>query len=171
MDLFESIHLYDGVIESCMLLGKLTQAESLIRGRMAEKPNDPKLLCMLADCTRDISLYEQAWEASLHTYPRAQRSLANYKMQRQQHRDAIPHFQLALDINPMFPEEWYAMGFCAIEIKDFATAAMAFSRTVSFDPEVSNQHAPTRIGIKACACTYTSACACAIHLILADVNL
>jgi tetratricopeptide (TPR) repeat protein len=138
LDLFESIHLYDGVIESCMLLGKLTQAEELIRKRLEEQPESPKFLCLLADCTRDISLYEKAWEASAHTYPRAQRSLANFKMQRQQYAEAIPHFQLALNLNPVFPAEWYAMGFCAIEIKDFDTATAAFSRTVSMDPEYAN---------------------------------
>lgn len=138
LDLFESIHLYDGVIESCMLLGKLTQAEQIIRQKLAEKPDSPKFLCLLADCTRDITHYEKAWEASAHTYPRAQRSLANFKMQRQQYSAAIPHFQLALDLNPVFPAEWYAMGFCAIECRDFETAAMAFSRTVAFDPEYAN---------------------------------
>ncbi len=115
LDLFESIHLYDGIIESCMLLGKLTQAEELIRARLAEKPSEPKFLCLLADCTRDPALYEQAWESSLHSYPRAQRSLANFKMGRGLHREALPDFQLALEIHPVFPEEWYAMGFCAIE--------------------------------------------------------
>lgn len=138
LDLFESISAYDGIIESCMLLGKITQAETLIRDRLKEKPADPKLLCLLADCTRDISFYEQAWEVSAHTYPRAQRSLANFKMGRGLHAEAIPHFQRALDINPVFPAEWYAMGFCAIQTRQFELATSAFSRTVSFDPEYAN---------------------------------
>lgn len=138
LDIFITISAYDGVIESCMLLGKLTQAEELIRQRLEEKPEDPKLLCLLADCTRDITHYERAWEVSKQTYPRAQRSLANYKMQRGLHADAIPHFQLALDINPVFPAEWYAMGWCAMQISAHDVAAVAFSRTVSFDPEYAN---------------------------------
>jgi len=138
LDIFESIHLYDGIIESCMLLGKLTQAEELIRARLAEKPREPKFLCLLADCTRDTSLYEQAWEASGRSYPRAQRSLANFKMGRGLHREALPHFQLALDLNPVFPAEWYAMGFCALECREWGVASVAFSRTVSFDPEYGN---------------------------------
>lgn len=121
-----------------MLLGKITQAESLIRERLKEKPADPKLLCLLADCTRDISFYEQAWEVSAHTYPRAQRSLANFKMGRGLHAEAIPHFQRALDLNPVFPAEWYALGFCAIQTRQFELATAAFSRTVSFDPEYAN---------------------------------
>lgn len=138
LDLFLSISAFDGVIESSMLLGKLTQAEAIIHERLREKPDEPKLLCLLADCTRDITHYERAWEVSNHTYPRAQRSLANYKMNRGLHAEAIPHFQLALDINPVFPSEWYAMGWCAMQIHDYSIAAQAFSRTVSFDPEYAN---------------------------------
>ena len=138
LDLFLSIGSYDGVIESAMLLGKITQAEELIRQQLSLRPNQPKLLCLLADCTRDIQYYEQAWETSNHTYPRAQRSLANFKMNRGLHGEAIPHFQLALDINPVFPSEWYAMGWCAMQVKDFSIAAQAFSRTVAFDPEYAN---------------------------------
>jgi len=46
------------------------------------------------------------------------------------------------------------MGFCAIEIKDFATAAMAFSRTVSFDPEVRmHMRAIFHLQCSGCACS------------------
>jgi len=134
LDLYEEVEMWDKIIECCVLLGRQAKAEEMIRARLAIAP-EPMLWCLLGDCTRDISHYDTAWELSKHRYPRAQRSLARHKLDQQQFAEAIKHYQLALDINPMFPQEWFAQGWCAIQVKDWQVAINAFNRTVSMEPE------------------------------------
>lgn len=58
------------------LLGKKHTAEALVRQRLEEEPESPKLLCTLGDITGDLSLHEKAWEVSGGRFARAQRTLA-----------------------------------------------------------------------------------------------
>ena len=74
-----------------------------------------------------------------------------------QYAECIAHYKTALEINPYargeavcaatrqllgwlsrryFPTAWFAMGFAAIELNDFHTAVLAFTRTVAIEPEV-----------------------------------
>lgn len=58
------------------MLGKAHAAEAMVRERLQEGPDSPRLLCTLGDITGDLSLHERAWEASGCKYVRAQRTLA-----------------------------------------------------------------------------------------------
>ena len=138
MTLYESAHLWDGLIETCIALGRKARAEELIRQRLAAPtPSLPlaKLHCLLGDVLDDPVHYREAWTVSEHAYPRAQRSLAKWHRERQEHAAACDAYQLALAINPAFPGEWFALGFCAIELRRFELAIIAYNRVTALDPE------------------------------------
>jgi hypothetical protein len=86
----------------------------------------------------DVSLYEKAWEMSRHTFARAKRCWGNTLLFRKQYKECVPHLLTALELNPLFPKEWFACGYAALESGEFKVAAECFSRVVSLDPQVIN---------------------------------
>jgi tetratricopeptide (TPR) repeat protein len=135
LQLYESILYWDGIIELSIGLGRKTRAEQFIQQQRKVYGDTPKLLCLLGDLTENSDYYEQAWGLSKQSYPRAQRSLAKLKRTKEQFQEAIHHYQLALSLNPVFPSEWFALGFCCLQVKDYDLASTAFARTVALDPE------------------------------------
>lgn len=52
-----------------------------------------------------------------------------------QQPQAAQHWELALGVNPLHPEGWFALGYCALKQRDFARAAQAFSRCAQQQPD------------------------------------
>ena len=139
LELYESMRWYDGIIEMLILLGRHTEAETIIRQRLTQQET-PKLYCLLGDVLNDPQQYEHAWTLSHESYPRAQRSLARYYRLKSEYTIAIKHYQLALSINSIFPMEWFALGHCALSVKDYTLAIHAFNQTMVFDPEYADAY-------------------------------
>ena len=137
LEMYESMQWMDGIIEMNVALQRRSVAEDLIRSRLATTPT-PKLHCLLADLTGDISYYESAWQLSHCSYPRAQRSLARQYRDKQQWASSISHSQLALQLNPVFPMEWFSVGHCHMQMDQYVEAAVAFAKVVSYDPDYAD---------------------------------
>ena len=137
LELFESMQWMDGIIEMNVALQRRSIAEDLIRSRLASAPT-PKLHCLLADLTGDITQYEAAWQLSNSSYPRAQRSLARQYRDKQEWAASIAHSQLALRLNPVFPMEWFSVGHCHLQLSQFEEAAVAFAKVVSYNPDYAD---------------------------------
>ena len=137
LDLYDSMQWMEGIIEMNVALQRRSIAEDLIRTRLAAAPT-PKLHCLLADLTGDTAQYETAWELSKQSYPRAQRSLARHARDKQQWADSIAHSQLALQLNPVAPMEWFSVGHCHMRVAQYADAAVAFAKVVSYDPDYAD---------------------------------
>ena len=137
LDLYDSMQWMEGIIEMNVALQRRSIAEDLIRSRLTSTPT-PKLHCLLADLTGDITQYETAWQLSNHSYPRAQRSLARHYRDKQQWAASISHSQLALQLNPVFPMEWFSVGHCHLQLSQYTEAAVAFAKVVSYDPDYAD---------------------------------
>ena len=48
---------------------------------------------------------------------------------------AAQHWELALGVNPLHPEGWFALGYCALKRRNFVRAAQAFSRCAQQQPD------------------------------------
>ena len=48
---------------------------------------------------------------------------------------AAQHWELALGVNPLHPEGWFSLGYCALKQQDFARALQAFSRCAQQQPD------------------------------------
>ena len=51
------------------------------------------------------------------------------------HVQAAQHWELALRVNPLHPEGWFSLGYCALKQKDFSRALQAFSRCAQQQPD------------------------------------
>ncbi|KAL3155216.1 hypothetical protein ABBQ32_013155 [Trebouxia sp. C0010 RCD-2024] len=135
MGVFEEEELWDSLIICYRLLQKLPQAQELVQARLQVTPDDASLLCALGDITLEDKHYHQAWEASKGRSTRAQRSLAR-SAQRQQHWDqAEGHWEKALGLNPLFPQGWFALGYCCLKTKNQQRALQAFTRCAQQEPD------------------------------------
>jgi tetratricopeptide (TPR) repeat protein len=137
LDLYRSIHEYEKIIQCLISNKRLTDAEELIRAELKSQPNNPALWCHLGEVTNDVSHYATAWEISGRRHGAAQRALGTDKRIRGRHEEAIGHYRLALEVNSAMPDQWFALGFCALEIKDYDTAVQAFGSAVGLQPDYS----------------------------------
>eukprot|EP00899_Mesostigma_viride_P027834 jgi/Mesvir1/8235/Mv12517-RA.1 len=144
LSLFESLSLWDHAISCYRLLGKVNQCLHVVRERLSVAPDDPRLLCILGDLTKDDSCYLAAWDKSGKHYTRAKRSLARTAHERGEYEASVGHWEDALAINPLYPDAWFSLGYAAIKSNQFDKALHAYTRCTQLDPE--NAEAWNNIG-------------------------
>lgn len=83
--IYEELDCWEEMVTCYIRTGRRTKVAEMLRLRLEEE-RSPRLLCILADVTNDISLYEQAWQLSGQRYSRAQRSLAEHYFAKDQVR-------------------------------------------------------------------------------------
>ena len=150
LQVYQQWDLWDEVIDCHRLMGNMPRAERLVLERLQQCGRTPRLLCVLADVraflpgrsanaaedTDPVSaLYAEAWRVSDERYARAQRSLARWAMRHGRHADAVRHWQLALALNPLYPDGWMALGYSAQQLGQWDTAAAAYTRVVQCEPD------------------------------------
>ena len=91
----------------------------------------PLVLTVLGEQKKDKSILEQAWELSNHHMSRAKRSLAKLYIAESNWKDAIENYEIALRLNPLYPEAQYTLGCAYMRIEDFNNAIKAFQEVVS----------------------------------------
>ncbi|KAL2347131.1 hypothetical protein Fmac_001131 [Flemingia macrophylla] len=132
---FEDLELWDNLIYCYSLLEKKATAVELIRKRLSERPNDPRLWCSLGDTTANDACYEKALEVSNNRSARAKRSLARSAYNRGDYETSKILWESAMSMNSMYPDGWFALGAAALKAQDIEKALDAFTRAVQLDPE------------------------------------
>ncbi|KAM7267769.1 hypothetical protein ACFE04_009935 [Oxalis oulophora] len=135
LTIFESLELWDILIHCNCLLGKKAAAVELIKSRLTEVPNDPRLWCSLGDVTLDDSCYEKAVEVSGDSSARAKRSLARSAYNRGEYEKSKNLWMSAMAMNSLYPDGWFALGSAALKARDMDKAVDGFSRAVQLDPD------------------------------------
>ncbi|OIW21816.1 hypothetical protein TanjilG_11551 [Lupinus angustifolius] len=135
LKVFEDLELWDNLIHCYCLLEKKATAVELIRKRLSERPNDPRLWCSLGDTTTNDACYEKALEVSNNRSARAKRSLARSAYNRGDYETSKILWESAMSMNSMYPDGWFAFGAAALKARDIEKALDAFTRAVQLDPD------------------------------------
>eukprot|EP01024_Parvocaulis_polyphysoides_P068142 TRINITY_DN8263_c0_g1_i1.p1 TRINITY_DN8263_c0_g1~~TRINITY_DN8263_c0_g1_i1.p1 ORF type:complete len:706 (-),score=109.64 TRINITY_DN8263_c0_g1_i1:243-2237(-) len=118
LDTFAALELWDDLILCYTLLKKKETAEAIVMNRLAITPDNPKLLCCLADLkqgTEAEELYLNAWNLSGQRYPRAKRALGRRSLSQKHYKQAGDHLHDALSISPLHAEAWFSLGYCRMK--------------------------------------------------------
>ncbi|KAI1474897.1 hypothetical protein F4774DRAFT_399096 [Daldinia eschscholtzii] len=99
--------------------------------RSPPPPNAPRLFCILGDIEDDPKHYQRAWEISNRRFARAQRSLGELYLRKQEWEKAREAYKLAVGVNRLSPEMWSRLGDIELRLGNFADAAEAFQRAIS----------------------------------------
>ncbi|EGO58545.1 hypothetical protein NEUTE1DRAFT_77909 [Neurospora tetrasperma FGSC 2508] len=99
--------------------------------RVPPPPNAPRLFCILGEMEDKPEHYERAWEISGQRYARAQKSLGEYWLSKQQIFKARDAYRKAVVVNRMSSELWNRLGDISLRLGDFAEAAESFSRGIA----------------------------------------
>ncbi|KFA61677.1 hypothetical protein S40285_03467 [Stachybotrys chlorohalonatus IBT 40285] len=94
-------------------------------------PNAPRLWCILGDLEDEPAHYERAWIVSNNRFARAQKSLAEYYLQKKDLHKALDAYKKATHINRFSPDMWGRLGDINLRLGDFHGAAEAFTRSIS----------------------------------------
>ncbi|KAI0880590.1 uncharacterized protein GGS22DRAFT_174773 [Annulohypoxylon maeteangense] len=99
--------------------------------RSPPPPNSSRLFCILGDIENDPQHYHRAWEISNRRFARAQRSLGELHLQKQEWKEAREAYLLAVGVNRLSPEMWNRLGDIELRLGNFPDAAEAFQRAIS----------------------------------------
>ncbi|CAA7392042.1 unnamed protein product [Spirodela intermedia] len=132
---FEDLELWDDLIYCYRLLEKKSAAVDLIRARLDETPDDPRLWCSLGDVTNNDAHYQKALEVSNNKSARAKRSLARSAYNRGDYETSKTLWESAMAVNSLYPDGWFALGAAALKARDIDKALDAFTRAVQLDPD------------------------------------
>ncbi|CAL5417907.1 unnamed protein product [Camellia sinensis] len=132
---FEDVELWDNLIYCYRLLEKKAAGADLIKMRLSEMPNDPRLWCSLGDITNNDACYEKALEVSGNRSARAKRSLARSAYNRGDYEKSKILWASAMALNSLYPDGWFALGAAALKARDVEKALDAFTSAVQLDPE------------------------------------
>ncbi|KAF3455579.1 hypothetical protein FNV43_RR00212 [Rhamnella rubrinervis] len=135
VEIYEDLELWDNLILCYRLMEKKGAAVELIKVRLSERPNDPRLWCSLGDVTNNDSCYEKALEVSNNRSARAKRSLARSAYNRGDYETSKILWESAMALNSLYPDGWFALGAAALKAKDVEKALDSFTRAVQLDPE------------------------------------
>ncbi|KAI0376317.1 hypothetical protein F5Y04DRAFT_266707 [Hypomontagnella monticulosa] len=94
-------------------------------------PNAPRLFCILGDIEEDAAHYQRAWEISGRRYARAQRSLGELHLRKQEWKEAREAYKLAVGVNRLSPEMWSRLGDIELRLGNFPDAAEAYQRAIA----------------------------------------
>ncbi|GMY12667.1 tetratricopeptide repeat protein 27 homolog [Fagus crenata] len=133
--IFEDLELWDNLIFCYRLLEKKAAAVELIKKRLSEMPNDPRLWCSLGDVTNNDACYEKAIEVSNDKSARAKRSLARSAYNRGDYETSKILWESAMALNSLYPDGWFALGAAALKARDIQKALDGFTRAVQLDPD------------------------------------
>lgn len=99
--------------------------------RVPPPPNAPRLFCILGEMEDKPEHYERAWEISGCRYARAQKSLGEYWLSKQDIFKARDAYRKAVVVNRMSSELWNRLGDISLRLGDFSEAAESFSRGIA----------------------------------------
>lgn len=133
-EVFETLSLWDEVIDCHRLMGNVERARSLIEERLETEGQRPRLLCAMGEVTRDDSWFVKAWEASGGRYAKAKRLEGQMLVEKGKYAEAVPCFEDALKVNFLYPEAWFTLAHAAQKIGNNAKVAQALTTAVQLDP-------------------------------------
>jgi tetratricopeptide (TPR) repeat protein len=95
-----------------------------------EEPS-PLVCTILGEQKKDKDMLEKAWKLSNNRASRPKRSLGMLYLKESNWNKAIENLEIAVRINPLYPEAQYALGCAFMRIENFEKAISAFQEVVS----------------------------------------
>ncbi|KAI5856759.1 hypothetical protein GGS23DRAFT_601024 [Durotheca rogersii] len=99
--------------------------------RSPPPPNAPRLFCILGDIENDPQHYHRAWNISKQRFSRAQRSLGELHLRKQEWSQARDAYALAVSVNRLSLDMWGRLGDIELRLGHYGDAAEAFQRAIS----------------------------------------
>lgn len=98
--------------------------------RTPPPPNAARLWCILGDLEENPGHYQRAWDVSDHRFARAQKSLGEYYLQRQDWVKALAAYKMATAVNRLSSDMWSRFGDINLRLGRFDDAAEAYGRAI-----------------------------------------
>ncbi|EQK99750.1 hypothetical protein G6O67_004225 [Ophiocordyceps sinensis] len=99
--------------------------------------NAPRLWCILGDLEDEPGHYQRAWEISNRRFARAQKSLGEHYLQRQDWHKAHAAYKMATTVNRLSPDMWGRLGDINLRLGQFDEAAEAYGRSISSSTDMA----------------------------------
>jgi len=134
-ELFEEIERWDDVVECYRRAGKENKAEEVIRRRLEEAEETPRMWAALGDIKNDPEYYRKALQLSNGKFSGAYVALGKFHSDKGELNEARDFFKEAVRLKPLSSHVWFRLGTICMALKDWELALLAFSKVVQQEPE------------------------------------
>ena len=135
-EIFVDLELWDEVVECYRAAGKESQAEKIVRQRLAEAET-PRMWAALGDLTKDPECFHKALEISNGRFASAHVALGLYYYEKGDLRASAYSYKEALKVKPLQPAVWFRLGTVCMRLDEWDDALVAFTEVVQQEPDVS----------------------------------
>ncbi len=135
LDIALRLRQWDDVIHCYHLLQLRHKAAEVIREQL-EKKETAMLYCMLGDATDELEHYHKALEMTGGRSSRAHRALGFHYYYRKDYVTAVEHMKKSLELCSFQLQLLLRLGYAALEVEDWETAAMAYRKYCVYESDV-----------------------------------
>jgi len=129
------LELWETVIDCYHRIELRHKAAEVIRAKMSQMGESPRLLCMLGDATDDEECYRRALTLSQGKSARALKSLGLRAYADKDYPRCIEYFTKSVEINRFQLTVLARLGYAAMQVEDWKAGAKAYREYCSFDSE------------------------------------
>uniref|UniRef100_T1J972 Uncharacterized protein n=1 Tax=Strigamia maritima TaxID=126957 RepID=T1J972_STRMM len=139
LEIYLRLEVWDKMISCYQLLERKSQAEEILRNQLLANET-PNLWCTLGDVIDDLECYERAWILSNGRSARAQRCFGQNYFSKKEYEQCIPYLKKSLELNHLQLGVSSNLGYAAMQIEDWETAASAYRRCLNLEPDLIKQY-------------------------------
>ncbi|CAL8136564.1 unnamed protein product [Orchesella dallaii] len=131
--IYEEIGNWEKIIHCYKMLQLRHKAEALIRAKIEENGETPKLLVLLGDATSDLTYYEKAWELSGEKSYDSRIRVADHYFYRQEYEQAKPYLKSAISLSPLDYPCCLKLGWACYKTEDFSLAFQSYLKAANLE--------------------------------------
>lgn len=133
LDLWRQLKDWSRFLQTFHTLGLDLRSE--VQTLLSNEPHNAEALYWKGFLDQDLEAIELCWKTSAQ--PKALSLMAKILFQAQRFDEALARVQEALALKPHTSSDWYVLGMCQSELKDWKSAICSYQRLVALEPENS----------------------------------
>lgn len=133
LELWRELKDWSRLLQTLHTLGLDLRSE--VQTLLSAEPHNAEALYWKGFMDQDLEATELCWKTSAQ--PKALSLMAKILFQAQRFDEALARVQEALALKPHISSDWYVLGMCQSELKDWRSAICSYQRLVALEPENS----------------------------------
>jgi len=135
LDIYKRLCQWEKIVQCYNQMELRHKAAEVINEEISVNGESVKLLVALGDATSTPENYEKAWILSNCRSSLAQARWGYFYYYKNDFENAIPHFEKAVELNPLENPVWLRLGYSALQIENWDLCVKAYKHSCILDSD------------------------------------